>query len=173
MGVWIGVVVLGAAIVISMVVGLLSRHRAGRVRVRPRADPGGSPAGTRAATAALLGPDPAPLTLLQFSTRYCASCRGTAQALTGLAAAYPGGTVAHVEVDVTDRPDIVRAHRLTRSPTTLVVDPAGAERARVQGPVRAADLRAVVDGLAARTGSWEGEAAHENPPVPEGTTNHA
>lgn len=78
-------------------------------------------------------------TFLQLSAEVCSSCRSTARTLGDLAAATPG--VVHVEIDVDDRPDLVRATRMLRTPTVLVLDPDGAEAARASGAMTPAQAR--------------------------------
>ena len=73
-------------------------------------------------------------TLLQFSTEVCAPCRATARVLDDLAARTPH--VAHVDLDVTHRPELAAEYRVLQTPTTLILDRDGAVRARIGGAVR-------------------------------------
>lgn len=73
-------------------------------------------------------------TLLQFSSAFCAPCRATRQVLADVAATVPG--VTHVELDAEDHLDLVRRLDIRRTPTTLVLDPAGQERTRAAGAPR-------------------------------------
>jgi thiol-disulfide isomerase/thioredoxin len=82
-------------------------------------------------------------TLLQFSTEYCSPCAATARVL-GATAGQAAG-VAHVDVDLTDRPDLARRFSVLQTPTTLVLDGTGAVRARIGGAVRPAEVRATLD----------------------------
>ena len=70
-------------------------------------------------------------TLLQFSSAFCAPCRATRRILADVAASHPG--VAHVEVDAEHHLDVVRRLGILRTPTTLVLDPAGHEVVRAAG----------------------------------------
>ena len=70
-------------------------------------------------------------TLLQFSSAFCAPCRATRRVLADVASAVPG--VAHVEVDAEEHLDLVRRLGVLRTPTTLVLDGAGAEVTRAAG----------------------------------------
>lgn len=79
-------------------------------------------------------------TLLQFSSEYCAPCRATARVLGELAARTPG--LAHVEVDIAQRPELAARFAVLQTPTTLVLDALGHPRARIAGAVRAASLQA-------------------------------
>ena len=74
-------------------------------------------------------------TLLQFSSAFCAPCRVTRRVLTEVATVVPG--VVHVEVDAEHHLELVRRLGVTRTPTTLILGPDGAERSRAAGlPVR-------------------------------------
>lgn len=78
-------------------------------------------------------------TLVQFSTEFCAKCPATARLLRSVADEFAGA--AHVEVDLTHRPDLARRFRVTQTPTTLLLDADGVERARFGGPPRADVVR--------------------------------
>lgn len=82
-------------------------------------------------------------TLLQFTTEFCAFCPATARVLDATARSEPG--VAHVEVDLTTRPDLAHRFAVLQTPTTLVLDGAGSIRARIGGAARPADVRATLD----------------------------
>jgi len=86
-------------------------------------------------------------TLLQFSSEVCAPCVATHRVLTDIA----GGTtgVAHVEIDVTERPDLVSRFNILQTPTTLVLDHHGAVRARIGGAARPDMVRAELARIAA------------------------
>jgi thiol-disulfide isomerase/thioredoxin len=70
-------------------------------------------------------------TLLQFSSAFCAPCRATRRILHDVAAATEG--VRHLEVDAEHHLDLVRRVGILRTPTTLVLDPAGRELVRAAG----------------------------------------
>lgn len=73
-------------------------------------------------------------TLLQFSTEVCAPCKSTARVLDDLATRT--ADVAHVELDVTHRPELASRYRVLQTPTTLILDADGLVRARIGGAVR-------------------------------------
>jgi thiol-disulfide isomerase/thioredoxin len=135
-----------ALVVAATAIGLLARSRAGRVRPTSRSS---AVAGAVAAAQSLglaheqLG-DAA--TLVQFSTRFCSQCPGTARALGTLAGEYRG--VAHVEVDLTDDRALADRFRVLQTPTTLVLDHGGVAVARIAGAPRTIELRALLDTLA-------------------------
>ena len=85
-----------------------------------------------------LAAPPGGLALLQLSSQFCAECRASRSVLTDVASEHPGVTVR--EVDVAVRPELVRLLGIRRTPTTLVVDPAGVELARIVGVPRRSDL---------------------------------
>lgn len=120
-------IVLAALVGGATLLGLLHRAtqgRARRVSGLPRIDGaalGGAALGGRA-------------TLLQFSTEVCSPCRATARVLDELAGRR--ADVAHVEVDVTHRPELASRFRVLQTPTTLILDHDGAVRARIGGAVR-------------------------------------
>lgn len=71
------------------------------------------------------------VTLVQFSTELCAKCPQVRRQLRTYAAQHDG--VAHVEVDLTHRPDLATRYRVLQTPTTLVVGDDGAIHARFHG----------------------------------------
>jgi thiol-disulfide isomerase/thioredoxin len=122
-------IVLGAVVLVAAAAGLALRAREGRVRATTRGD---------RATAQALDVDPAALgrhaTLVQFSTQYCTRCPAARRALGGIAAQREG--VAHVDIDLTRRPDLARRFAVLQTPTTLIVDASGTVRARIGGAPR-------------------------------------
>lgn len=70
-------------------------------------------------------------TLLQFSTELCARCPGVHRTLEQVAAAREG--VAHLDIDVTHRPDIAKHFHILQTPTTLVLDRDGIVQTRFGG----------------------------------------
>jgi thiol-disulfide isomerase/thioredoxin len=70
-------------------------------------------------------------TLLQFSSAFCAPCRATRRVLGEVTELVPG--VTHVEVDAEQHLAAVRALRVLRTPTTLVLDAEGREVSRASG----------------------------------------
>jgi hypothetical protein len=127
------VAVLAGIIVLATVIGLVWRATNGRVRITASHETVSLPELT----------DDAPgtgATLLQFSTEVCAPCTTTHALLGRLAGEIDG--VAHVDVDVTHRPDIANRFNLLQSPTTLILDSRGVIRARIGGAPRSAEVRA-------------------------------
>jgi thiol-disulfide isomerase/thioredoxin len=115
---------LGALVLAATLLGVLHRTTQGRVRAVSDArvvSIEGIALGGRA-------------TLLQFSTEVCAPCKATARVLDDLAARTED--VAHVDLDVTHRPELASRYRVLQTPTTLILDADGTVRARIGGAVR-------------------------------------
>jgi Thiol-disulfide isomerase and thioredoxins len=121
-----GTVALVLAGLVLAATGLGVLHRATQGRARTVAD-----SRTVSIAGVALG-DRA--TLLQFSTEVCAPCKATARVLDDVAARTPD--VAHVDLDVTHRPELASRYRVLQTPTTLILDRDGVVRARIGGAVR-------------------------------------
>lgn len=123
-----GLFALVGALAVAGVLAWWLRAREGRVRV---------PAGARVASAGL--PEPvrtalaaAPnVTLIQVSTTFCAPCRHARVVLGQLAGSTDG--LSHVELDVTDRPEVAESLGVLRTPTTVAFTHDGRELLRVGG----------------------------------------
>lgn len=128
-----------ATLVAGLVTGGVLWARNGRIRAaKPE----------QAARARLPAPvaevlDPDAVTLVQISTTFCAPCRHARVVLSSLAERTQG--LVHVELDVTDRPDVAHDLDVLRTPTTLALTPAGRELLRVGGVPKAADLLAALE----------------------------
>jgi thiol-disulfide isomerase/thioredoxin len=132
----IGLIVLAAAVAAAVAFGLARRVRDGRLRAARTGSRAVSPAAS-----AVDGELAERVTLVQFSTAFCAPCRATRQLLGLVAQQTPG--VRHVEVDAESHLELVRALGITRTPTTLVLDATGHETGRVTGVPRRAALESV------------------------------
>jgi len=131
--------------------GLWRKRTDGVMRSR---DPRPAAAGSTPATDALTEPSlGGPLgqraTLVQFSSAFCAPCRATRVVLSKVAEDVDG--VAHYDLDAESNLELVRALGIMRTPTTLVLDPAGRETARAGGVPRREQVLAAV-GAAADAG---------------------
>lgn len=131
-----GLVVCAAVLIVASVFGVVRAARAGRLRPRPRhgavrlsATELGAELGDRA-------------TLVQFSTAFCGPCRPTRRLLAEIAGTVPGA--AHVEIDAEDRLDLVRRLGIVRTPTVLVLDPAGHVVGRASGQPHRADVMTAI-----------------------------
>jgi thiol-disulfide isomerase/thioredoxin len=129
-------VVLGL-VAVSTVIGLALRWFQGRVRSTER--------GT-VVTASELPSDVklgVGATLLQFSSDVCSPCRATHRVLHGIASEQDA--VAHVDLNLTHRPDLARHFNIMQTPTTFILDARGVVRARIGGAVRGESIRAELD----------------------------
>jgi thiol-disulfide isomerase/thioredoxin len=136
-----GLAVLAGVLVLASGLGLAWRRASGRVRSQaagPRLSPAelGAPLGERA-------------TLVQFSSAFCAPCRATRAVLRDVAGLVDG--VTHVEIDAESRLDLVRALDIRKTPTVLVLDPAGRVSKRASGQPRKADVIAALGEIESST----------------------
>jgi thiol-disulfide isomerase/thioredoxin len=81
-------------------------------------------------------------TLVQFSTVFCAPCRPTRLILAQVAEMVDG--VRHVDIDATERMDLVGRLRINSTPTILVLGPGGIISKRASGLPRKADVIAAL-----------------------------
>ncbi len=147
-GVTTGAWIVLAAVVLALAVGLWRAATDGRFR-GTHAVRSGEPAGPQAEEGAE-APAEVPVerlgaelvatvggtlgeraTLLQFSSAFCAPCRATRRVLGEVTGLVDG--VAHIEIDAEHHLDATRAFGILRTPTTIVLDPSGAEVTRATG----------------------------------------
>ncbi|MEU1128129.1 thioredoxin family protein [Streptomyces sp. NPDC005899] len=81
-------------------------------------------------------------TLVHFSTAFCRPCVATRHTLAEVAGMVEG--VTHVEIDAEAHLALVRALRVSRTPTVLVLDASGRVVRRASGPPRKADVFAAL-----------------------------
>jgi len=149
----IGLAVAIGVLAVASVVGLWWRRRDGRILTAPpagtdRAGQPETPAGHPELAA--LGVVPGtPVTLLQFSSAFCAPCRVTRRVCAQLASAVGG--VEHLEVDAESHLHAVRALDVWRTTTVLVIDPAGRIVYRVVGAPGPTELAAAIAPMLAAT----------------------
>jgi thiol-disulfide isomerase/thioredoxin len=142
----IGVAVLVAALGLSGAAAWWLRARNGAVR-SPAA--GEDDVGPRHVLEGLgARPGAADLTVVQFSTAFCAPCRQTRARLEQLQATRPG--LAYLHVDAESHLDEVRALDVRRTPTLFYLDRQGQLIGRSSGAPRPEELTALVE---AHTGS--------------------
>jgi predicted DCC family thiol-disulfide oxidoreductase YuxK len=135
------------SLLLAALVGVALRRRDGSFRHTTARAP--APATDASDDAALAVPG-APATLVQVSADRCSVCPRVATVLADLAARTG---VAHVELRAEDHPELLRRHDVRRSPTVLVLDPAGRVLARASGAVTAAQAEAVLAEVLAGTGT--------------------
>ena len=127
-----GAIVAVAVLALAAAGGFAWQRRDGRLkqaRQRMTVADLGQPLGARA-------------TLLQFSSSFCAPCRAARQLLADVAGRTDG--VAHLEIDVAARLDLVRRLDVRRTPTVFVLDPQGQITRRASGLPRREDVLAAV-----------------------------
>ncbi len=123
-----------AIVLVASTIGLAWRARNGRFRTRT--------APTTEPALEALGVTRGVVTLLQFSTVFCAPCRSTRAFCAEVAKSVPG--VRHLEVDAESHLAEVRTLDVWRTPTVLVIDADGLVRSRATGPTNRAQLLAAV-----------------------------
>ncbi|MEV0066953.1 thioredoxin family protein [Amycolatopsis sp. NPDC050768] len=133
----IGVWVLLATLVVAVLAGLLLKARNGRVRAAKPAAAARDLAQLPAPVAEALDPASA-VTLVQISTTFCAPCRHTRAILSALADKTEG--LHHVDLDVTEQPEVAHALSVLRTPTTLALTADGRELLRVGGVPKGPEL---------------------------------
>ncbi len=132
-------IVLAALVGGTTVLGLVWRSRQGQVHHtngRTTVRVGDVPGIRRFASGA---------TLLQFSTEVCAPCKATHTVLGDVAAEREN--VAHIDLDLTHRPDLASQFKIMQTPTTLILDRKGVVRARIGGAPQRDAVRAELDRL--------------------------
>ncbi|HEX5403556.1 MAG TPA: thioredoxin family protein [Pseudonocardiaceae bacterium] len=129
-----GLFALLGAVAVAGALAWWLRAREGRVRATGVPTPGtGLPEPVRAALV-----DGPAITLVQLSTTFCAPCRHARAVLHQLAGSTAG--LAHVELDVTDRPEVAVSLGVSRTPTTVAFTSDGTELLRVGGVPKGATL---------------------------------
>jgi thiol-disulfide isomerase/thioredoxin len=129
-----GLWVLLATLVAAAAVGVLLKARNGRVREAKPAAPVRELPGP---VADVLDPASA-VTLVQISTTFCAPCRHAKAVLGPLAERTDG--LHHVELDVTNQPEVAQSLSVLRTPTTIALTPDGRELLRVGGVPKGPEL---------------------------------
>lgn len=140
---WAGLGVAAGVLAAATGLGLWWRRRDGRPQPAAAASPGEpvDPAISELLTS--LGVTAgSPVTLLQFSSAFCAPCRAT-RVLCGRLAA-DSDQVRHVEVDAESQLAAVRALAVWRTPTVFVLDSAGRPVSRITGQPTSAQLTEAV-----------------------------
>jgi thiol-disulfide isomerase/thioredoxin len=136
-----GAAVLLAVLALTALAAWWLRARNGAVRTPAPDDDDGGP---RTVLEGLgVRPGDADLTVVQFSTAFCAPCRATRARLEQLRTAHQGLAVVHVDAE--SHLDEVRALDVRRTPTLFYLDRAGRLLGRSSGAPRAEELTALVE----------------------------
>jgi glutaredoxin len=135
-----GTAVVVAALAITAVAAWWLRTRNGAVRA---AGGGGGVSPNGVFERLGVRPGDADLTVVQFSTAFCAPCRATKARLQRLQTTRPG--LATVHVDAESHLDEVRELDVRRTPTLFYLDREGRLIGRSSGAPRPEELTALVD----------------------------
>jgi glutaredoxin len=135
----VGAVVVVAALAVTAIAAWWLRTRNGAVRA------GGDERVSSNGVFDRLGvrPAAADLTVVQFSTAFCAPCRATKARLEQLRTTRPGLAVVHVDAE--SHLEEVRELDVRRTPTLFYLDRAGRLIGRSSGAPRPEELTALVD----------------------------
>lgn len=139
-----GLLAVVVAVAVACGAGAVWRWRGGRFRDRAVAVVVPEPPAVWGRLGVVAG---TPVTLVQFSSAFCAPCRATRVLCADVAAAVPG--VRHVEVDAESHLAEVRELGVWRTPTLLLVDAAGRERMRASGVPSRSQLMVAVGSVLA------------------------
>ena len=131
---------MAVALVVTAVAAWWLRTRNGAVRATGE-DAGVAEAGVFARLG--VRPAEAELTVVQFSTAFCAPCRATKARLEQLQTSRPGLAVVHVDAE--SHLDEVRELDVRRTPTLFYVGRDGQLLGRSSGAPRAQELTTLVD----------------------------
>jgi thiol-disulfide isomerase/thioredoxin len=136
----IGTVVVVAALVVTALAAWWQRTRSGALR----GVEGGEDVPPNAVFERLgIRATEADLTVVQFSTAFCAPCRATKARLEQMQRSRPG--LAVVQIDAESHLDEVRELDVRRTPTLFYLDRAGRLIGRSSGAPRPDELTALVD----------------------------
>lgn len=136
----IGTVVVVAALAVTGLVAWWQRTRSGALR----GVEGGEDVSSNAVFERLgVRATEADLTVVQFSTAFCAPCRATKARLEQMQRSRPG--LAVVQIDAESHLDEVRELDVRRTPTLFYLDRAGRLIGRSSGAPRPDQLTALVD----------------------------
>jgi thiol-disulfide isomerase/thioredoxin len=156
-----GVIALIVVLIVVTPLGLLWRRRQGVLRAPSARMTGMASAPSPATPGAPAAPGPSGAaergrltaadlrhdlgdraTLVQFSSAFCAPCRGTRQILGDVARVVDG--VAYVEIDAESRLDLVRRLNVLSTPTVLVLGPDGTITRQATGQPRKPEVIAAL-----------------------------
>jgi thiol-disulfide isomerase/thioredoxin len=139
-----GAIVLAAALLVTAVLAWWTRTRNGAIRPATATATATGPAPMNPVFERLgVRADAADLTVVQFSTAFCAPCRTTRARLQQLQVTRPG--LAYVHVDAESHLDEVRELDVRRTPTLFYLRRDGSVLARSSGAPQPEELTALVD----------------------------
>lgn len=132
MSVLLAIVIASVVVLLALGAGLVIRARDGRRR---------SGGAVRVRSEDLLGGVGRPVTLVQFSTELCARCPQVRRLLGEIA---DERGIPFIEIDLTNRGDLASRYHVLQTPTTFLVDGAGAVLSRWGG---VPDRRSIADAV--------------------------
>ena len=85
------------------------------------------------------------VTLLQFSSDFCSSCKQTSVLLENIEKAHAG--LLHIDLDIAERLDLAKTFNILTTPTTLILDSKGSVVSRIVGAPKLATIEAEIERL--------------------------
>ncbi|MEN9971085.1 MAG: hypothetical protein RL146_386 [Actinomycetota bacterium] len=138
--------VLAGLVLLASLFGLLLRSKSGRARKiehgeqvdlsEIRAIKNGKPV-------AKLGKE---ITLLQFSSDFCSSCKQTSVLLESIEKSREG--LLHIDLDISNRLELAKTYGILQTPTILVLNSKGLVISRIVGAPKLATIETEIERLA-------------------------
>ena len=85
------------------------------------------------------------VTMLQFSSDFCSSCKQTSVLLANIEKANEG--LLHIDLDIADRLDLAKTFNILTTPTTLILNSKGSVVSRIVGAPKLATIEAEIEKL--------------------------
>lgn len=85
------------------------------------------------------------LTLLQFSSDFCSSCKQTSVLLEKVEKAQKG--LLHIDLDIGERLDLAKTYSILTTPTTLILNSKGSVVSRIVGAPKLATIESEIERL--------------------------
>lgn len=85
------------------------------------------------------------LTLLQFSSDFCSSCKQTSVLLGNIEKAQKG--LLHIDLDIGERLDLAKTFNILTTPTTLILNSKGSVVSRIVGAPKLATIESEIERL--------------------------
>jgi thiol-disulfide isomerase/thioredoxin len=82
------------------------------------------------------------VTLLQFSSDFCSSCKQTSVLLENIEKVQKG--LLHIDLDITDRLDLARTFGILQTPTILILNSRGVVVSRIVGAPKQATIESEI-----------------------------
>jgi thiol-disulfide isomerase/thioredoxin len=85
------------------------------------------------------------VTLLQFSSDFCSSCKQTSALLAKIEKSQKG--LLHIDLDITDRLDLAKTYSILQTPTILILNSRGEVVSRIAGTPKQATIESEIERL--------------------------